>query len=80
MAKRVCCVLLSLLLAGGLVGCAPFSSAPRRSQTYLDVFDTVTEISAYGMSEAEFAADVQKLHDELVTYHRLYDIYKMATK
>ena len=75
MAKRVCCVLLSLLLAGGLVGCAPFSSAPRRSQTYLDVFDTVTEISAYGMSEAEFAADVQKLHDELVTYHRLYDIY-----
>lgn len=75
MAKRVCCVLLSLLFAGGLVGCAPFSSAPKRSQTYLDVFDTVTEISAYGMSETEFAADVQKLHDELVTYHRLYDIY-----
>lgn len=75
MAKRVCCVLLSLFLAGGLVGCAPFSSAPKRSQTYMDVFDTVTEISAYGMSEAEFAADVQKLHDELAAYHRLYDIY-----
>ncbi len=75
MAKRVLCVLLSLLLAGGLVGCAPFSSVPKRSQTYMDVFDTVTEITAYGMSEAEFKADVQKLHDELTAYHRLYDIY-----
>lgn len=75
MKKRVCCFLLSLLLAGGLVGCAPFSSAPKRSQTYMDVFDTVTEITAYGMSEAEFEADVQKLHGELAAYHRLYDIY-----
>lgn len=75
MCKRVFCVLLSLLLAGGLVGCAPFSSVPKRSQTYMDVFDTVTEITAYGMSETEFAADVQKLHDELAAYHRLYDIY-----
>lgn len=75
MAKRCVCVILSLFLAGGLVGCAPFSSAPRRSQTYMDVFDTVTEITAYGMSEAEFSADVRKLHDELTAYHRLYDIY-----
>ena len=75
MKKRVCCLLLSLLLAGGLVGCAPFSSAPKRSQTYMDVFDTVTEITAYGMSEAEFTADVAKLHAELSAYHRLYDIY-----
>ncbi len=75
MVKRVCCVLLSLLFVGGLVGCAPFSSKPRRSQTYMDVFDTVTEITVYGMSEAEFFADVEKLHDELTAYHRLYDIY-----
>ncbi len=75
MLKRVCCVLLSLLLAGGLVGCAPFSSAPKRSQTYMDVFDTVTEITAYGMSAEEFEADAAKLHAELTAYHRLYDIY-----
>lgn len=75
MAKRVCCVLLSLLLAGGLVGCAPFSSASKHSQTYLDVFDTVTDITAYGIGEQQFDADVRKLHDELTTYHRLYDIY-----
>ena len=75
MVKRVCCVLLSLLLAGGLVGCASFSSEPKRSQTYMDVFDTVTEITAYGMSADEFAADIAKLHAELKAYHRLYDIY-----
>ncbi len=75
MVKRILCVLLSLLLAGGLVGCAPFSSAPKRSQTYLDVFDTVTEITAYGVGEEQFRSDVKKLHDELTAYHRLYDIY-----
>jgi thiamine biosynthesis lipoprotein len=73
MMKRLFCLLLSLLLAGGLVGCA--SSAPKRSQTYMDVFDTVTEITAYGMSAKEFKTEVAKLHDELMSYHRLYDIY-----
>ena len=75
MAKRIFCVILSLLLAGGLFGCASFSSAPKRSQTFMDVFDTVTEISAYGIDETKFEEDVQKLHDELIAYHRLYDIY-----
>ena len=75
MVKRLLCVLLSLLLAGGLFGCALFSSAPKRSQTYMDVFDTLTDITAYGLSEEQFHSDVAKLHDELTTYHRLYDIY-----
>jgi thiamine biosynthesis lipoprotein len=41
----------------------------------MDVFDTVTEITAYGMSAKEFKTEVAKLHDELMIYHRLYDIY-----
>lgn len=73
--KRICCVLLSLLLAGGLVGCAPFSPADKQSATYMDAFDTVSVITAYGVGEEQFAADVEKLHDELTAYHRLYDIY-----
>ncbi len=80
MLKRVCGVLFSLLLAGGLVGCASFSSAPKRSQTYMDVFDTVTEITAYGMSEDEFETDVAKIHAQLTAYHRLYDIYNTYPK
>ena len=73
MGKRIVCGILSLLLAGGLVSCA--STAPKHSQTYMDVFDTVTEITAYGMSAQEFENDVKRLHTELTTYHRLYDIY-----
>ncbi len=75
MVKRVLCVFFSLLLAGGLVGCAPFSSTSKQSQTYMDVFDTVTEITAYGISAEQFSADVQKLYEQLTVYHRLYDIY-----
>ena len=41
----------------------------------MDVFDTVTEITAYGMSAAEVDADVVNLHEQLKVYHRLYDIY-----
>ena len=73
--KRVCCMTLSLLIAGGVVGCTSFSPAPKRSKIYMDVFDTVTEIAAYGIDETTFEADVERLHDELVVYHRLYDIY-----
>lgn len=75
MGKRIVCVILSLLIAGGLVGCASTPSAPKRSQTFMDVFDTITEISAYGIDETKFEEDVQQLHDRLVVYHRLYDIY-----
>lgn len=74
MRKRVFCVLLSLLLAAGTVGCAPFS-AGRQETTYLDVFDTVTTVTAYGVSAGEFSAGAQRLHALLTEYHRLYDIY-----
>ncbi len=74
MRKRVFCVLLSLLLAAGTVGCAPFS-AGRQETTYLDMFDTVTTVTAYGVSAGEFSAGAQRLHALLTEYHRLYDIY-----
>ncbi len=41
----------------------------------MDVFDTVTVVTAYGMSEEKFAADVEILHNRLEEYHRLYTIY-----
>ncbi len=75
MRKRLLCVLLSLLVAGGIVGCAPFSSSEKQTVTYMDVFDTVTTITAYGVDKDTFEADVQRVHTALVEYHRLYDIY-----
>lgn len=75
MRKRLSCVLLSLLLAGGVVGCAPFSSELKQSETYMDAFDTVSVITAYGVKTEQFSSDVTKLHDQLTAYHRLFDIY-----
>ncbi len=75
MCKRMVCMLLSLLFAAGsLVGCTPLS-AQKRTATYMDVFDTVTVITAYGVSEEQFAADTKVLHALLTEYHQLYDIY-----
>lgn len=74
MAKRVCCMLLSLLLAVSLWGCALFGGG-RQSVQYLDVFDTVSEITAYGVSAEEFAVGEARLHRFLQEYHQLYDIY-----
>lgn len=75
MRKRLWCVLFSLLLAGGMVGCAPFSSQ-KQTATFLDVFDTVSTVTVYGVSAEQFAKDQERLHERLMYYHRLYDIYE----
>ncbi|MGN0907894.1 MAG: FAD:protein FMN transferase, partial [Bullifex sp.] len=71
-----------ILLAFSLVltGCArkeePSGKAPERYQaTYLSLFDTVTTIVGYAGSEEEFNTACRQIHDEMLTYHRLYDIY-----
>ncbi len=67
------CVLCSLLLAGGMVGCAP--EPEKQTATYMDVFDTVTTITVYGVDAATFSSQQKMLHEWLMVYHRLYDIY-----
>ncbi len=72
MVRRILCMLCSLLLAGGMVGCA---SRTKQTATFMDVFDTVTTITVYGVDAATFATQKEELHDWLLEYHRLYDIY-----
>ena len=43
--------------------------------TFLTVFDTVTTIKGRAESEDAFSAISQKIHDELLAYHQLFDIY-----
>ena len=73
--KRMLCVALSLLLlAGGLAGCAvPVADA--YSAVWLDVFDTVTRLTVYGVDKAAFDAGAEALHARLMEYHQLFDIY-----
>lgn len=45
------------------------------SKQYLDVFDTVSVITGYGTSEKQFQKKADELHEQLVYYHELFDIY-----
>ena len=65
-----------LLLCFLLSGCA--SAQPPVKQytaTFLNLFDTVTTIVGYAASEEAFQQQAQKIHDELLVYHQLFDIY-----
>ena len=74
MRKRLLSLLLSALL---LTGCTfPGTPAQQRyTATFLDVFDTVTTVIGFAESEEAFTQSAQAIHDELLRYHRLFDIY-----
>ncbi len=54
---------------------APSQQNKRYSATFLTLFDTVTTIVGFAESEDAFRATAQSIHDELLTYHQLFDIY-----
>ena len=71
------------LCLGMLAGCAGSSGsseatvsddAQRFTAYYFDVFDTMTQVIAYCDSQAEFDQQMEALHNDLLTYHQLYDI------
>jgi len=65
-----------LLLAVLLSGCSV--RQPERKQytaTFLTLFDTVTTIVGRAESEEAFTEQAQAVHDALLEYHRLFDIY-----
>ena len=69
---------LILLLSLLLTGCSPSAGTAGKKQyqaTFLDVFDTVTYISGISDSEEAFQAQAREIHDQLLVYHRLFDIY-----
>lgn len=68
--KKLLCVAAALLM---LTGCEAY---PKRfSATYTDVFDTVTEFTAYCGAEEEFEALSEAVHGELKRLHEIFDIY-----
>ena len=68
-----CCILL-LILCFLLGGCAP-AAQKQYNAVYLDLFDTVTTIIGSGDSEEQFRQEAQAIYDQLLVYHRLFDIY-----
>ena len=75
MKKIAACLLaLSLLLSG--CGAAPKVTEKQYTATFLDLFDTVTTIIGRAEDEAAFQKTVQNIHDDLLYYHQLFDIYQ----
>ena len=72
--KRMLALLLSLSLL--LSGCAGAGEELKQySATFLTVFDTVTTIVGRDASEEAFTEKAQAVHDGLLVYHQLFDIY-----
>lgn len=70
--------LLSLILIFTLSVCACAPAEPERKQytaSFLTLFDTVTTIVGRAESEEAFQEKAQRIHDELLYYHQLFDIY-----
>ena len=74
--KRIFALVLALFL---LAGCAaPVEQADTTQQytaTFLTLFDTLTTIIGRAESEAVFKEQTQAIHDDLLYYHELFDIY-----
>ena len=67
-----------LLLCVLMCGCAQQPSAPAQKQytaTFLTLFDTVTTVVGRAESEEAFHAKARTVHDKLLVYHQLFDIY-----
>ena len=74
--KRILCglLLVSMLLSG----CAAGQKEPEKKQynaTFLTLFDTLTTVVGKADSEDAFRQTSQVIHDELLQYHQLFDIY-----
>ena len=71
--KRFLALLLSLLLTGCAVQDEP--TQKQYTATFLTLFDTVTTIVGRADSEEDFRETSQAVHDALLEYHQLFDIY-----
>lgn len=64
---------LSILLCG--CAAAPQADAKQYTATFLNLFDTVTTVVGTAQSEQAFQEVAQQVHDNLLRYHQLFDIY-----
>ena len=74
MKRLICAILLVSLLLSGCAG-AGEPQQKKYTATFLTLFDTVTYIQGFADSEESFSATAQSIHDELLKYHQLFDIY-----
>ena len=72
--RTIALLLLCALLLSGCTGVGE-PEAKQYTATFLTLFDTVTTIVGRAESEEAHMAASQAIHDELLVYHQLFDIY-----
>ena len=73
--KRILCLLLACLLLSGCTAVDVPAETKIYEATFLELFDTVTVIKGGAESKEAFSEIANDIHDELQTYHQLFDIY-----
>ena len=74
--KKLLCLSLSLCILLSGCGLLPQQSEQKQyTATFLSLFDTLTTIVGRAESEEVFQARAQQIHDKLLVYHQLFDIY-----
>lgn len=73
--KKVIALLLCAVIICSATSCEPRTGYARHSEYCFDYFDTVTEFTAYTVSEEAFESAFDVLTSELERYNKLFDIY-----
>ena len=72
--RRVIALLLVCVFLSGCTG-LKHPEQKQYTATFLTLFDTVTSIVGKSDSQEAFQKAAQSVHDELLVYHQLFDIY-----
>jgi len=70
--KRMLCLFVCLML---LCSCTATAQAQRYTASFLDVFDTASQLVIYADTQEEANRLAQLIHSELLRYHKLFDQY-----
>lgn len=70
--KRLICFLLCAML---LCGCTTVAYAQRYTASFVDVFDTASQLVIYADTQEEANHLAQWIYGELLRYHKLFDQY-----
>ncbi len=74
--KRLFAIILIFVFAAGLTSCGENPNIKEKNTAvFYEYFDTVTEITAYGVEKEAFDANIAEVKALLEEYHRLLDIY-----
>ncbi len=74
--KKCALAVVILTFISLLVGCDTADHQEKYQTSFLTLFDTVTYVTGYSDSEESFSAVAQDIHDQLLEYHQLFDIYE----